>query len=76
MYFAERKHAEGKDWHNVCFNRWYKKKREEESRGLFGFPPAAESAGDAKEATKRCPDCDCEVAAAVRFCTSCGYKFE
>ncbi|KAL7712810.1 Zinc-ribbon domain-containing protein [Entamoeba marina] len=77
VYFAERKQAEGKDWHNICFNRYYKKKREEESKSLYG-PISSTSTSSKSQVSqnKTCPDCGTEVTCDVRFCTSCGYKFE
>ena len=76
VYFAERKQADGKDWHNICFNKYYKAKREEESHTLYGKYGTAKKPAGNTNATKKCPDCDAEVEAGTRFCTSCGYKFE
>ncbi|EDR28319.1 hypothetical protein EDI_013030 [Entamoeba dispar SAW760] len=77
VYFAERKQADGKDWHNICFNKYYKQKREEESLTLYGkYSDSKKSVVGQPGKTKKCPDCEAEVEEGTRFCTSCGYKFE
>ncbi|ELP95265.1 hypothetical protein EIN_430710 [Entamoeba invadens IP1] len=76
VYFAERKQAEGKDWHNICFNKYYKKKKEEESQTLFGHYNGTKQSSSASSQTKTCPECSAIVDTQIRFCTSCGYKFE
>lgn len=76
VYFAERKQADGKDWHNICFNKYYKQKREEEAHTLYGKYSNASTKKLVTNETKKCPDCDAVVEQGTRFCTSCGYKFE
>ena len=77
VYFAERKQSEGKDWHNICFNKYYKEKREKESSTLYGnYGSNTKRASSSSAKTKKCPDCDAEVENGTRFCSSCGYKFE
>ena len=76
VYFAERKQADGKDWHNICFNKYYKQKREEEAHTLYGKYGNASTKKIVTNQTKKCPDCDAVVEQGTRFCTSCGYKFE
>jgi len=79
VYFAERKQADGKDWHNICFNKYYKQKKEEDTLNRYGSyrkSASTSSLTSSKSTIKKCPDCDAEVEEGTRFCTSCGYKFQ
>ena len=73
VYFAERKQAENKDWHNTCYLTYYKKKREEESKAMYCSASVKPTNDDGM---KVCPDCESKVPKDTKFCSSCGYKFD
>ncbi|BFU25407.1 zinc finger protein [Entamoeba histolytica] len=68
VYFAERKQAEGKDWHNICFNQYYKKKRQQDAEKINA---------EYTKVADVCPECgELRKDSEVRFCAGCGYKFQ